>query len=121
MTKDFSYSYCTLMPKNKREAEIYFKFMLKEVSELYVYFLALGCLTPIGDALEFNDKRNLFSFLSLLATVALLVIRFVSHGFRNRYPRVYSAHLIILYVISQIRYAFVAYYKLTQVDEALKK
>ena len=70
LTKDLSYSYWTLMPKDKREAEIYFNFKLKEVSELYVYFLAIVCLVPIADVMEFNDKRNLFSFFSLLAGLA---------------------------------------------------
>ena len=121
MTKDLSYSYCTLMPKNEREAGIYYQFKLKEVSELYVYYLALICLVPIADAIEFNSSRTLFSFFALVFSLVLLTIRFVSHCFRHRYPRAYNAHILTLYVIGQMRYSFVAYHKLTQVDESMRK
>ena len=98
MTKDLSYSYYTLMPRDKREADIYYHFKLKEVSELYVYYLGLVCLIPIADAIEFSSKKTLFSFLALVYTLVVTTIRFVSHCFRKRYPRLYNTHIILFYV-----------------------
>ena len=121
MTKDLSYSYVTLMPKDEREADIYFDFKIKEVSELYAYYLALICLVIIAEALEFNSQRTLFSFFVLLSSLAMLTIRFVSHCLRRRFPITYNSHLLILHIFGQIRFAVVAYIKLTRVDESMQK
>ena len=99
MTKDLSYSYWTLMPKDKREAQIYFDFKLKEVSELYVYFLPLVGLVSLADIAQFNDQRTLFSFIAMLVSLTILTVRIVSHCLRYRYPRLYNAHILAFYVI----------------------
>ena len=70
------------MPKDKREANIYYKFKLKEVSELYVYYLGLVWLIIIADSIEFYSKRTLFTFLALVYTVVVTTIRYVSHYLR---------------------------------------
>ena len=86
MTKDLSYSIFTLKPKDKREAEIYYQYRLKDVSELYAYFLAMVILLPIVDGIEFYIEKTKFSFFAMLYTTVVTAIRFFAHCNRDRYP-----------------------------------
>ena len=109
------------MPKDKREAEIYYRFRLKDVSELYAFYLGVVCLIPIVDAIEFNSKRTLFFFLALVYTVVITAIRIVSHCLRDRYPGLYNGHILLFHILGQVRYSVVAYHKFTQVEESMQK
>ena len=56
MTKDLSYSYVSLMPKDKREAKIYYLARLNEIAELYPYFQVIMGITIFIEIFEFNKK-----------------------------------------------------------------
>ena len=120
-TKDLSYSIYTLKPKDKREAEIYYQSRLKDVSELYVYIIGCVFLLIIADVIEFNSNRTVFYFLAMVYTIVVTAIRIFSHCYRLRYPRLYSWHILAFYILGQLRFCIVAYYKLTQVEESVKK
>ena len=53
-TKNLTYSYITLMPKDKREAKIYYFSKLYEVGDLYKYYMIMVGGLVITDAIEFN-------------------------------------------------------------------
>ena len=53
-TKNLTYSYITLMPKDKREAKIYYFSKLHEVGDNYKYYMVMVGGLVITDAIEFN-------------------------------------------------------------------
>ena len=85
MTKDLSYSYVSLMPKDKREAKIYYQARLNEIAELYPYFQVIMGISIIFEILEFNNKREPFSFMILVLTITFAITRLVAYLFRHRY------------------------------------
>ena len=70
---------------------------------------------------QFNSERNVFAFLNLLYTLVTLTIRYLAYCFRLRYPRLFRAHLVLFYILDQLRYSVVAYYKASQVEQALRE
>ena len=57
----------------------------------------------------------------MLYSLVVTAIRFFSHCHRDRYPRLYSGHILLFHILGQVRFAIVAYHKLTQVEESEKK
>ena len=112
MTKDLSYSYYSLMPKDKRESDIYHHYKLKEISELYWIYIATCFLAVAGDVIEFNKERTTLTFLALMYTTTATILRIAAQLLRKRYPKVYGAHLFLFYVFGQTRYVVLAYFKL---------
>ena len=53
MTKDLSYSYYTLQPKDKREREIYFSVKIKEIGEIYIYYIAMIGVLLLMEIIQF--------------------------------------------------------------------
>ena len=112
MTKDLSYSYYSLMPKDKRESDIYYNYKLKEISELYWIYISTCFLSVAGDAIELNKERTILTFLALLYTTTATALRIVAQLLRKRYPKSYGAHLFLFYVLGQMRFVALAYFKL---------
>ena len=120
MTKDLSYSIFSLKPKDTRESKIYFQYRLKDVYDLYAYYLGMLIFLPIVDGLVFYSERTLFFFLVMIYTIVVTILRYLCYCFRHRYPGVYNAHILLFYILGQVRYATVAYYKFTQVEDSMK-
>ena len=111
-TKDFSYSYVTLLPKDKREKDIYIAKNLEETFTLYLYFLCIVSSSLPREVFNYYSERTEYSLVNLIWTVLILSLRFLAYCFRRRYPRLFRAHLLIFYVLMQLRFAFSAVYKL---------
>ena len=121
MTKDFSYSYCSLLPKDKRESAIYLIRNTKEIGQTYLLYLCLMGIIPIIKVISFTSERSLFNFLSMLYTFTFLGIRIVGYLFQDRYPRVFRVHLVLIYIIDLLRFSVEAYYKLSQESAEMKE
>ena len=78
-TKNLAYSYLTLMPKDRREAKIYYQSKLEEVGDLYFYFLFLQAGLVIVDGIELDKKRDTLSFLILLSTIVVTMVRIFAY------------------------------------------
>ena len=85
LTKDLSYSYITLMPRDKREASIYYQSKLVEVSELYPYYLAIyGFGILVFAVPTYYVKRDLFTFLIMFVNLIWFLIRLTAYCLRKR-------------------------------------
>ena len=110
MTKDLSYSYFSLQPKDKREREIYFNYKIKEISEIYIYYLALIGILLLMEIIQFIQTQTALGFGVLVYTILGFSLRTAAHFHRDSYPRLYNWHIVFFYVLGQLRYAFAAYF-----------
>ena len=53
LTKDLSYSSVTLIPRDKREAKIYYLSRLYEIGDLYIYFIVAAALSVPEHAVRY--------------------------------------------------------------------
>ena len=44
LTKDLSYSYLSLKPKDQRESRIYYQSKLKEIADIYLFLIIVAVL-----------------------------------------------------------------------------
>ena len=117
MTKDLSYSYVSLMPKDKREANIYYLTRLNEIAELYPYFQVIVGISIFLEIFEFNKKRDTFSFIILVLTITFAIIRLVAYLFRHRYLKAFSYHLVIIYLLTIIKIVVSTQHELRLISE----
>ena len=120
-TKNFTFSNWTLLPYDKREQKLYYKYKSNEIGDLYLLYLFLMSFGPVQDALEFNKERTTFTFLALAFSICMITMRVIIYLMRHRYPRVFNWHLQIGYLIGQLRYGVVAFIKLRYTPEEQKE
>ena len=51
-TRNLSFSYLSLKPKDKREVALFEKFKADDVSELYTFYIIVSLLIPIQEATQ---------------------------------------------------------------------
>ena len=71
----------------------------------------------INEAIEFNKQRDLASFLVLLITGILALIRLLCYFFRRYNWEIFRFHLIVLYLLSLIQILSTAVHKSRQLPE----
>ena len=121
MTKDLSYSYYTLQPKDKREREIYFSVKIKEIGEIYIYYIAMIGVVLLMEIIQFYQTQTALGLGVLIYTFLGFTIRYVSHCYRDRFPRLYNWHLVFFYILGQFRYAFAAYHAWKETEPDLQQ
>ena len=97
------------MPIDDREAKIYYQSKLEEVGDLYFYFQFLVAGLVIIEAIEFNKKRDLLTFLILLSTVIVTMTRIFAYRLRKRNWSIFMLHLEMFYMLNIFKFTLFAY------------
>ena len=105
------------MPKDRREAKIYYQSKLEEVGDLYFYFLFLQAGLVIVDGIELDKKRDTLSFLILLSTIVVTMVRIFAYIKRKSNWGTFMVHMIVLYVFNISRSIISAYLEFRELPE----
>ena len=72
-------------------------------------------ISIIFEILEFNNKREPFSFMILVLTITFAIARLVAYLFRHRYQKAFSYHLVIIYILTIIKIVVSTQHELKQI------
>ena len=92
------------MPKDQREARIYYHSKLYEIADLYVFFnfaKVIGWGAVIQRDTEGIHIIGIFAFSILV----LAIIRIIFYYFMDRSLRLFGCHLVILYGLDIVLFA----------------
>ena len=96
MTKDLSYSRLTLMPKDQREARIYYQSKLHEIADTYLLFSIAKWIGFVGVLQRNFEGINIISVFAV-SSLILVLIRIAFYCYKDRSLRLFGYHLVILY------------------------
>ena len=99
LTEDLSYHPVTLMPRDKRESNIYYLSRLHEIGDIYIYFIVAAALSVPEHAVRYFNQRDItyYGFLLILST--LVTTRIVAYCMRASNWSVFGQHLLAVYFI----------------------
>ena len=100
------------MPKDKREAKIYYHSRLREIADIYFFFIIARGLGLIAFAVKFIEQSDLLFCFALVMMVFLLILRMIAYFIRDRNWDLFSNHLVIVNAIEMIAFSFVYYSQL---------
>ena len=53
LTQNLKYSYCSLLPQDEREKDLFYRFRIQDIADIYKYLLPILLFNPLQDALEY--------------------------------------------------------------------
>ena len=120
MTKDLSYSRLTLMPKDQREARIYYQSKLYEISDTYMLFCVAKLISWVAFLQRINQNIYILSILVMIVLIQV-AMRIIFYCFKDRSLRLFGYHLVILYGLEMAISVMLYHIKISQLDDEDEK
>ena len=100
------------MPKDKREAKIYYQSRLREIADIYFFFIIARGFGLIAFTVKFFEQSDLLFCFALVMMVFLLILRMIAYFIRDRNWDLFSNHIVVVNAIEMIAFSFVYYSQL---------
>ena len=103
------------MPKDQREARIYYQSKLYEISDTYLFF-NIAKVIGWGAVIQRDYEGMILISILTLSLLILATIRIMFYYFKDRYLRLFGYHLVILYGLDMVLFAIQYHIKIKYMD-----
>ena len=104
------------MPKDQREARIYYQSKLHEIADTYLLFSIAKWIGFVGVLQRNFEGINIIGVFAVTSLI-LVLIRIAFYCFRDRSLRLFGYHLAILYGLDIVLFSIQYNIKTTQLDD----